>query len=186
MRRGEWRKYRSTRPRFYTTLDTGSTGFRELSSTYGMSKAQWRHRTRVRAGVRRDFFVAETSDGSWVGSLGLTMKKTPSGLVGELSQVWVDPTHRGKPADGSPRVVHQLIEHAAQRALRRGAHSLVLGVADDNARARAAYEREGFVPEGPKPETEHPTTLMALTINESRKRVTVGHGPKRKNSPRTH
>jgi GNAT superfamily N-acetyltransferase len=60
----------------------------------------------------------------------------------QLVGMWVEPDARGT------GLAEQLIEAVAGHAREHGASSLTLWVTETNARARAFYERIGFVPTG--------------------------------------
>lgn len=79
---------------------------------------------------------------AWDGSSAVgtvTMRPDPCGNDGrELVAMWVDPVHRRS------GLAEALIAAVVDRAVAEGALEVTLWVAEDNARARALYERSGF------------------------------------------
>lgn len=95
-------------------------------------------------------FIAE-SGGSWVGTVTVLLPEPASvddfGRVHPekhslLVGVYVAPEHRGS------GLLEELVEAARAWARTRGCDAMLLDVHEDNARARAAYERLGFAPTG--------------------------------------
>ncbi|MFT3799006.1 GNAT family N-acetyltransferase [Microbacterium sp.] len=112
----------------------------------------WQTRTRDAAsGDAAAQFVARSADGRWLGTatvlrraagevdpLGRTLDAARSDVVG----VYVQPDARGT------GVIADLFEACADWARGLGDSALTLDVHVDNARARRAYERCGFVETG--------------------------------------
>lgn len=95
-------------------------------------------------------FIADSA-GTWVASVTVLLPEPASvddfGRVHPekhslLVAVYVSPGHRGTGLLGD------LIAAADEWARARGCHAMLLDVHDDNARARAAYERLGFTATG--------------------------------------
>lgn len=100
-------------------------------------------------GVRQ--IVAETSDGSWAGTVtvlveeeggtdwsGLAVRQRQTHFVG----VFVRPEHRGT------GLLKALFEAGLEWSWERGAERARLLVHQDNGRAQAAYRKVGFAPTG--------------------------------------
>jgi RimJ/RimL family protein N-acetyltransferase len=96
-------------------------------------------------------FVAEEDDGAWVGSLSVLIRA--SGQTDHLGRfvddrradvvgVYVNPAYRGI------GTIDALFDAAAAWAASQGLRRLTLDVHADNARAQAAYRRNGFTPTG--------------------------------------
>lgn len=95
-------------------------------------------------------FIAERGD-EWVGTVTVLLPEPASvddfGRVHPeehslLVGVYVSPAHRGT------GLLAELVAAAGAWAEDRGRTAMLLDVHQDNARARAAYERLGFVPTG--------------------------------------
>jgi GNAT superfamily N-acetyltransferase len=89
-----------------------------------------------------DTFIAAGPDGRWAGFAQLCAGKRSSGVPEqgsiELWRFYID-----KPWHGQG-VAARLMDAAKQRARRRGATTLWLGVWERNARAQAFYRKHGF------------------------------------------
>jgi GNAT superfamily N-acetyltransferase len=95
-------------------------------------------RSRVAASDVRESVVAVADDGEWVGQMVVLLEPAPPTLVG----VYVDPRHRG---DGTAQ---RLLDALLTKVRATGAAHLRLQVGEGNRRARAFYERMGFVATG--------------------------------------
>ena len=91
-------------------------GMRELAKAYGWLGAAWRGPL-----------------------LALLERENESGLL-LMDGIFVRPEARGRGAGGA------LLDAVCAEAERRGLRGVRLDVIDDNARARALYERKGFTP----------------------------------------
>ncbi|MFI9806709.1 GNAT family N-acetyltransferase [Streptomyces sp. NPDC052301] len=96
-------------------------------------------------------FIAETSDGAWVGSVTVLIEEAGTedwaGLAVERRQghvvgVFVRPEHRGN------GLIKVLFDVGVAWARERGAERVRLLVHEDNERAQGAYRKAGFVPSG--------------------------------------
>lgn len=169
MRRGEWRKFRCTTLRLLNTSDTGYAWGTQPHVAARRSNREWRQRARRGTATTKTYFVAEAGE-AWIGTLGLQIKRTAGGYIGYVSGVWVDPEYRGDRVEDEIPVVDRLVARAEEAARRDSRiHSLVLDVADDNLRARRAYERSGFVAEGPTQHNGPPCTQMVKVLDTARK-----------------
>ncbi|HET7398923.1 MAG TPA: ribosomal protein S18-alanine N-acetyltransferase [Intrasporangium sp.] len=83
---------------------------------------------------RRDYVVAVGEDGSVSGYAGIDV----AGDVADVMTLAVSPAAQGVGLGGI------LLRALVERAIARGAGSLLLEVRADNAAARALYERNGF------------------------------------------
>lgn len=95
-------------------------------------------------------FVAEAGR-SWIGTVTILIPEAGvPDYFGRIRNegtalavaVYVSPAHRGR------GVLDELFARASAWAVGQGCRELVLDVHEDNARARAAYARLGFVPTG--------------------------------------
>jgi len=93
-----------------------------------------------------DTLIATDGSGSWAGFAQLRAGKISDGVPAagsiELWRFYVDSRWHGQ------GVAAGLMEGAKQRARRRGATTLWLGVWERNARAQAFYRKHGFVKVG--------------------------------------
>ncbi|MEV6838491.1 GNAT family N-acetyltransferase [Streptomyces sp. NPDC051133] len=96
-------------------------------------------------------FIAETPDGTWIGSVTVLIEeagtKDWAGLPVERRQghvvgVFVRPEHRGH------GLIKALFDAGVAWARERGAERVRLLVHEDNDRAQGAYRKAGFVPSG--------------------------------------
>lgn len=93
-----------------------------------------------------DTLIVADESGHWAGFAQLRAGKVSEGVPRqgsiELWRFYVDKAWHGQ------GIAAQLMEGAKQRARRRGASSLWLGVWERNARAQAFYRKHGFDPVG--------------------------------------
>ncbi|MEV5873991.1 GNAT family N-acetyltransferase [Streptomyces sp. NPDC052101] len=96
-------------------------------------------------------FIAEAPDGSWAGSVTVLIEEAGTkdwagypveGRQGHVVGVFVRPEHRGN------GLLKSLFDAGVAWARERGAQRVRLLVHEDNARARGAYIKAGFVPSG--------------------------------------
>ncbi|HEY0374515.1 MAG TPA: GNAT family N-acetyltransferase [Amnibacterium sp.] len=129
----DWREVRDLR--LEMLADTPIAYLETLDTALRHDEAYWRRRARPRAdgGIT---VVAVTDDGRWVG----TMAGIPGVGGPTLVGVYVSPGFRGRRAG----VTDALLD-AVEAWARGHADVLRLEVNELNARARAAYERRGFV-----------------------------------------
>ena len=119
-----------------TPLAFGET----LDAALANSEATWRMRGARGTDGRGIFVVAiDETDDRWVGTMGGFVEDGHALLVG----VYVSPSHRGR-RNG---VAEALLEHVEDWARAIGT-TLRLHVHEANPRARAFYERLGFVATG--------------------------------------
>lgn len=134
----DWRLVREVR---LATLRTDPAAFGSTADDEaGRPEQDWRHRVEAFT-----WFLAvdEAADEAGGGPVGVVRTGTEDGAAdGErmLASLWVAPGHRGT------GLVDRLVDAVAADARAAGARWLTLWVMRSNARARAAYERLGFVP----------------------------------------
>uniref|UniRef100_A0A942SWW2 GNAT family N-acetyltransferase n=1 Tax=Neobacillus citreus TaxID=2833578 RepID=A0A942SWW2_9BACI len=114
----------------------------DAPEAFGSRLADWRdapeHRWRTRLSLPGALDLLALDGDRAVGmASGVPVPDVPGRT--ELLSVWVEPAARGR------GVVTALIDTIATRAAERAATELVLSVVPGNARARRAYERNGFV-----------------------------------------
>ena len=135
----DWRRVRAIR--LEMLKDTPLAYTETLQEAFGHSEAEWRRR-----GARGDAadgisLVAELGEGSWVGTMGcVSFRDEPWPM---LVSVYVAGDYRGKSAGVTDALLAEVEAWAGSRA-----SGLLLHVHEDNARARSAYERRGFVATG--------------------------------------
>ncbi len=147
IRADEWRAVRELR--FEAVRDPDAAiAFIETEESLGERDDDfWRDRAaRVSESHEGAQFVAEAR-GEWIGSLTVLMRRP--GVADHLGRaieharadvvgVYVRPAHRGT------GVVDALLRAAVGWALEHGAPAVLLDVHVENARAQAAYRRNGF------------------------------------------
>ena len=121
-------------------------------------RALWK---RVLAQPERDVFVAER-DGRVVGFVGTLPSRDPD-ADGELGEIYVLPAALGS------GVGHALMGAALGALRARGYGEAILYVLDDNPRARAFYEREGWSLDGGEKTDE----FLGLAVREVRYRIAL-------------
>ena len=109
----------------------------------------------------RDVFVAE-EDGRVVGFVG-TLPSRDADAEGELGEIYAVPEAMGR------GVGHALMAAALAALRARGYADAILYVLDDNPRARAFYEREGWALDG----AEKTDEFLGLQVRELRYRVSL-------------
>jgi GNAT superfamily N-acetyltransferase len=130
----EWELARELRLR--ALRDSPLAYLETLAQAEARDERGWRER--VAPSPTRHQVVAIADDGEWVGSMAVLTAAEPPTLVA----VFVDPRHRG---DGTAVL---LLEAIAGWLRERGHRRLRLQVGAHNDRARAFYERMGFVATG--------------------------------------
>jgi GNAT superfamily N-acetyltransferase len=139
-RADEWRKAKRLRLAALRDPVSAVAFVRTYEAEAAMSDEQWRQRA-----LRRSF-VAEDAHGEWVGSVtvlvetGAEFAEPQTHLVG----VYVRPEVRGRGVAGT--LLGAAIEWSWGQPERVG--RVRLWVHEDNARARAFYDRLGFTPTG--------------------------------------
>ena len=136
IRRREWRKVKDIRLRSLRD-ESASIAFLDDYATAAARPDQfWRERADVASADGSDTrqFVAATEDGTWVGTLTVTLEHGDAVVVG----VYLDPAFRGQ------QLLRRMFDAAFEWARSRGAARARLRVHSENARARAAYANLGF------------------------------------------
>jgi GNAT superfamily N-acetyltransferase len=135
----DWRQLRELRLEMLrdTPIAYGET----LADALAHTEAEWRMRGARGTAEHGIGIVAIDSAGRWVGTMGGYVPDPATGAL--LVGVYVSPGHRGRDA-GVFDAMLAIIEEWA----RSEGETLTLHVHEDNARARAAYLRRGFVETG--------------------------------------
>lgn len=134
----DWEEYRGLRLEMLadTPLAFGET----LASAQRCGEAEWRMRSaRGEASDRVLVAAIENSTGRWVGTMGGFVASGPDVVGPLLVGVYVTPDFRGRSHGVAAAMLHEIEEWAA--GVGRMLH---LHVHEDNARALAFYEREGY------------------------------------------
>ncbi|MBH0008367.1 GNAT family N-acetyltransferase [Salinibacterium sp. UTAS2018] len=132
----DWREVRTLR---LEMLADTPMGFAErLDSARSATEADWRFRAVRGQNPRGIAIAAITTDGRWIGTMGGYVPDATTGPL--LVGVYVTPDFRGRKAGVTDALLSTIEEWAATYG-----STLTLGVHEDNARARAAYEGRGYV-----------------------------------------
>jgi GNAT superfamily N-acetyltransferase len=105
------------------------------------SETEWRYHAGSGGSAGNVLLVAIGSDGSWIGTMGGYVDRNVGGPV--LYGVYVAPSARGQDAG----VTDALLD-AVEAWARTDFATIRLEVHEDNARARAAYAKRGYVETG--------------------------------------
>jgi ribosomal protein S18 acetylase RimI-like enzyme len=127
----DWPALKATR--LAALLDAPTAFGASHASAAGFSDADWQQR--AISTPQRTFFLA--FDGEQ--TIGLAAQVVASNGECHLIAMWVHPEYRGL------AVAQGLVEAVKQCAVNNGHGRLVLGVALENARAAAFYQKQGFV-----------------------------------------
>ena len=137
VRAEDWPQVRDLRLRML--LDTPKAYLETYAAAAALDDNQWRARVARHLQPGSAQFVAVTDDGAWVGTAAVFVESAGQAhLVG----VFVDPHWRGR------GVIDALVAQVQQWAREAGARRMRLFVHEDNPRARAYYQRAGFMETG--------------------------------------
>jgi RimJ/RimL family protein N-acetyltransferase len=151
VRADEWPEVRALRLESTSDPDAAIAFLETPAQVAQRDEDFWRDRTvRAAESTISAQFVAEDG-GAWVGSMSVLIRA--SGQTDHLGRfvddrradvvgVYVNPAYRGA------GTVDALFDAAADWAASQGLTRLTLDVHADNARAQAAYRRNGFAPTG--------------------------------------
>ena len=135
----DWEQIRDLR---FEMIRDMPTGYGEtLEAALGHDEAEWRKRGRRGTDEHSTWIAAITPSGRWVGMMGGFILDPSQGPL--LVGVYVAPDHRGR-EHGVTDALLSTVEAWARTESDR----LTLHVHEDNARARTAYARRGFVETG--------------------------------------
>lgn len=138
LRAEDWREYRALRLEMLE--DTRSPTSRP-SSALGRPDSDWQARTRRANQPGSTAYVAvERATGRWLGAMNAFVAADPTRVM--LVSVYITPDARGRAAGVADMLLDAVIAWARDRP---NAQALRLEVHEDNPRARAYYERRGFV-----------------------------------------
>jgi RimJ/RimL family protein N-acetyltransferase len=135
----DWEAYRAIR--LEMLLDTPMAYGELFETARNYSEAQWRERARRGESEGATLVVATDAGGNWIGTMGCYIDRDVGGPI--LVGVYVAPEFRGQDAG----VTDSLLD-AVEATVRERFPTLRLEVHEDNARARAAYAKRGFVETG--------------------------------------
>lgn len=138
-REEDWRDVRKLRLEMLHDTPMGYAESYDTAAT--RDEADWRMRAARGTAEHRIALAAIDQSGHWVGTMGgyVPEHEAHPTLVG----VYVAPSHRGR-----RRGVTDALLEAIENWARTESTRLTLHVHEDNARARTAYERRGFVQTG--------------------------------------
>ncbi|PPG04906.1 GNAT family N-acetyltransferase [Pseudoclavibacter sp. RFBI5] len=135
----DWHEVREIR--LEMLQDTPLAYTETLEEALGHDEAEWRRRGARGDAANGISLVAVLDDGRWVGTMGcVSFRDEPWPM---LVSVYVASAFRGAAAGVTDALLAEVEAWASSRA-----SGLMLHVHEDNARARAAYERRGFVATG--------------------------------------
>lgn len=135
----DWREVRTLRLEMLedTPIAFGET----LQDAHGHAESEWRMRGARGSAEHGITLAAIDPAGRWVGTMAGYVPDPATGPL--LVGVYVSPGHRGRDAG-----VFDTLLGAIEEWARGEGEALTLHVHEDNARARAAYLRRGFIETG--------------------------------------
>ena len=131
----DWREIRQLR--LEMIRDTPTAYVETLDDALGLDEAAWKVRGERGSAEHGISVVAVLASGRWVGTMGGFVPDSGTGPL--LVGVYVAPDWRGRGAG-----VADTLLGAVETWARTEGQQLTLHVHEDNARARAYYERQGF------------------------------------------
>jgi GNAT superfamily N-acetyltransferase len=135
----DWQQYRAIR--LEMLLDTPSAFTVRIETARGYTEAEWRERATRGDSSAHILVAAIARDGTWIGAMGGYVDKDLGAPM--LFGVYVAPAYRGRDAGVTDALLERIEAWAAERF-----STLRLEVHEDNARARAAYAKRGFIETG--------------------------------------
>jgi ribosomal protein S18 acetylase RimI-like enzyme len=138
IRAEDWREYRTLR--LEMLADTPLAYLETLETARSLSDDAWRARTErpTRPG-NTAYAAVDRASGRWLGAMNAYVSPDPTRVM--LVSVYITPDARGRAAGVTDLLLDAVIAWARDRP---NAAALRLEVHEDNARARAYYERRGF------------------------------------------
>jgi GNAT superfamily N-acetyltransferase len=134
----DWEQYRALR--LEMLADTPTAFGETLASAQRCDEPEWRMRSARGESSDRILVAAiENSTGRWIGTMGGFVASGPDVVGPLLVGVYVTPDFRGRSHGVAPSMLREIEKWAA--GVGRMLH---LHVHEDNARALAFYEREGY------------------------------------------
>lgn len=131
----DWQQLRELR--LEMLRDTPIAFEEKLEAAERRGEAEWRMRAARGSSPTSTTLVAIDHRGRWIGTMGCYLPA--GGSLPWLVAVYVTPSQRGRRHGVADALLDAVEEWAAARG-----DTLVLEVHQDNARARAFYERRGF------------------------------------------
>jgi ribosomal protein S18 acetylase RimI-like enzyme len=154
----DWREVRALR--LAMLADTPMAYGEHRVDAEGYDEQEWRARGRRGQDLGSTSLVAVDEHGTWIGMMNGYVPDAETGPL--LVGVYVAPDHRGRGAG----VADALLDAVEEWAVGHGA-TLRLHVHEDNGRARAFYERRGFVVTGhTEPYELDPTRVELEMVRE--------------------
>lgn len=135
----DWREIRDLR--LEMIRDTPTAYVETLNDAQGLDEAAWRARGERSNAVHSIGVVAVSASGRWVGTMSGYVPDSQTGPL--LVGVYVAPQWRGRGAG-----VASALLGAVEGWARAAGRQLTLHVHEDNGRARAFYERQGYFATG--------------------------------------
>jgi GNAT superfamily N-acetyltransferase len=135
----DWESYRAIR--LEMLLDTPIAYGDRFESAQKLTEQEWRERAARGASGTSILVAAVDADGQWIGTMGGYIEREIGGPV--LVGVYVQPRFRGSAAGVTDALLTAVEDWARARY-----STLRLEVHEDNARARWAYAKRGFVTTG--------------------------------------
>jgi GNAT superfamily N-acetyltransferase len=136
---GDWESYRAIR--LEMLLDTPIAFGDRFESAQKLTEQEWSERAARGESGTSILVVAIDSDERWIGTMGGYIEREIGGPL--LVGVYVQPRFRGRDAG-----VTDALLTAVEDWARASFPTLRLEVHEDNARARSAYAKRGFVETG--------------------------------------
>ncbi|SEK90926.1 GNAT family N-acetyltransferase [Streptacidiphilus jiangxiensis] len=166
----DWERVRDIRLRM--TKDTPLAYLESHEDALAHGEDEWRFRAARNTQPGNTGYAAVVVEtGEWVGCMNSYVPAPDPGEAPDrawLVGVWVDPAHRGRAHGLTDVLLDACLAWAREEA---GVPELYLEVHERNERARAFYERRGFVGTGhTQPYDLDPTTLeleMKLTLRDA-------------------
>jgi GNAT superfamily N-acetyltransferase len=138
LRTEDWREYRALRLEMLE--DTPLAYLETLETARALRESDWRARTaRAEQPGSTAYVAVERATGRWLGAMNAFVAADRTRVM--LVSVYITPDARGRAAGVTDLLLDAVIAWARDRP---DAQALRLEVHEDNARARAYYERRGF------------------------------------------
>src|SRR5690554_4334146 len=135
---GDWREYRDLR--LEMLADTPEAFGETLENVRRLDESEWRKRSARGEATDQILLAAiDRSSDRWVGSMGGLVARGPDVTGALLVGVYVSPAFRGQSLGAASAMLVEVEEWAGTVDTR-----LKLHVHENNARARAFYERSGY------------------------------------------
>jgi GNAT superfamily N-acetyltransferase len=151
----DWHSVRALRLEMLADTPIAYSDTLALAETY--DESEWRMRAARGSAETSIQVVAITLDGSWIGTMGSYLDQTVGGPI--LVGVYVVPEYRGEKCGVTDALFVAVEGWARERSDR-----MWLEVHEDNARARAAYAKRGWIDTGQTRPYEHDPSRSELQL----------------------